>query len=152
MCLKIDVRSCVPNPRRCLKCHKFGHDLQSCRGRQTCAKCASNDHQSDDCNAAPHCLNCEEDHTTYLKSCPSWKKEKGIATDKGGSLPKMHVRRRYTHILIHSENKPLIRCLGRHTTHYTRIQPLPRRSLGHLRSGRLGESCPVTSKKGPAGL
>ncbi|GBO18691.1 hypothetical protein AVEN_242066-1 [Araneus ventricosus] len=76
------VRPYIPNPLRCYKCQRFGHSIQSCRGKQTCAKCAEIGHASDTCQATPHCANCKGDHPAYARSCPRFKDEKEIQAVK----------------------------------------------------------------------
>lgn len=60
-----------------MKCQRFGHGSQTCRGRARCAKCASCEHVSENCTSEACCANCE-DHAAYSRSCPAWKKEKQI--------------------------------------------------------------------------
>ncbi|XP_065285002.1 uncharacterized protein [Dermacentor albipictus] len=76
--IKIRVSRYIPNPFRCLTCQRFGHSSQNGQGRQTCAVSSAQEHPSDNCENAPHCVNCEVEHAAYLRTCPSWKKEKEI--------------------------------------------------------------------------
>ncbi|XP_064456600.1 uncharacterized protein LOC135367290 [Ornithodoros turicata] len=74
------VRPCVPNPRRCFKCQRFGHGSQVCRGRTTCPKCADTDqnHTAKTCQNKIKCANCSGNHPVYSRSCPQWQQEKDI--------------------------------------------------------------------------
>ena len=55
------VEQYVPAPLRCLKCQKFGHHREACRGRQTCAKCSEKDpdHAEEDCLKEIQCADCQ---------------------------------------------------------------------------------------------
>lgn len=81
--LNLRVRPYIPNPRRCFRCQRFGHSLQTCRGKITCAICASNEHDSDACdNENVKCANCGEAHPAYSRKCSRFKLEKDLLTLK----------------------------------------------------------------------
>ena len=68
----------VPNPLRCLKCQRFGHGHNTCRGCETCFRCGEEGHDGKSCQKDPMCKNCKGDHMSSSKQCPIWKKEKEI--------------------------------------------------------------------------
>ena len=76
--LKVDVSLYIPNPLRCFKCQKFGHDKDNCRGSQCCVRCGQNSHDSTDCQLPEKCSNCQGDHMATLRNCPVWKKKKSL--------------------------------------------------------------------------
>ena len=41
----------IPNPLRCYKCQKYGHDEDNCGGREVCGKCGQQnpDYRINDC-------------------------------------------------------------------------------------------------------
>ena len=76
--LRIPVVPCIPNPLRCLKCQKFGHGQNTCRGRLTCARCGQFDHESKTCQNEIACTNCDGKHFAYSRECSRWKMEKTV--------------------------------------------------------------------------
>ena len=76
--LKIPVVPFIPNPLRCLKCHRYGHGENAFRGKVTCARCGQVDHESKTCNNAISCANCKGSHFAYSRECPKWKQEKQV--------------------------------------------------------------------------
>ncbi|GFX27881.1 uncharacterized protein TNCV_3083041 [Trichonephila clavipes] len=80
--LNCKIRPYIPNPLRCLKCQRFGHSQNSCRGQLTCSRCAAVGHSSTDCTLEPKCINCSQIHTADSKLCPKWKTEKEIQAIK----------------------------------------------------------------------
>lgn len=94
------VRPYIPNPRRCFKCQRFGHTLQSCRGKETCAKCASTDHHAISCAAQEvKCVNCAGPHPAYSRKCQKFQNEKEIMSIKvKEGLSIQEARRRFSFV------------------------------------------------------
>lgn len=84
--VRVKVRLFIPNPMRCFRCQRFGHTRTRCDNRQACSKCASTDHSDENCDSdVPRCVNCGEGqtpHASYDRSCPTYAKEKEIASIK----------------------------------------------------------------------
>ena len=71
------VRIYIKHPRRCFKCHKFGHPSKYCRSPQSvCPRCGSTLHTS--CEHPPCCPNCKGSHIASSVDCPSFLLEKEI--------------------------------------------------------------------------
>lgn len=72
------VRTYVSFPRRCFKCHRFGHPQKYCRSSQTiCPTCGSSLHPN--CNKDPPCCpNCKGPHPASSVHCPFFTLEKEI--------------------------------------------------------------------------
>ena len=90
------VEQCVPAPRRCFKCQKFGHHREACRERQTCAKCdgKDSDHADEDCLKEIRCANCQQDHPADSRTCGVYQKEKDIIEIKHKrNVPFLEARR-----------------------------------------------------------
>ena len=75
---RVNVRLYIPNPRRCVKCQKFGHTKKFCKNNQVCAKCGKENHAYENCTNEPECFNCKGNHPASSRMCPSWTKEKKI--------------------------------------------------------------------------
>lgn len=89
------VRPYIPNPRRCFKCQRFGHTLQSCRGKETCAKCSSTEHNTETCKTQDlKCVNCTEPHPAYSRKCKRFQDEKQIMSLKVKENISIHEARR----------------------------------------------------------
>ena len=84
--MKIDMF--VPNPLRCLKCQRFGHGQNTCRGCETCFKCEEG-HDGKSCQKDPMCKNRKGDHMSSSMQCPILKKEKEIL--------KVKTEKKFTH-------------------------------------------------------
>ncbi|GBL95340.1 hypothetical protein AVEN_154758-1 [Araneus ventricosus] len=80
--MRLSVRTYIPNPLRCFKCHRFGHSKPSCRGTLTCARCAEVGHESTNCTRTEKCVNCKGEHTSFSRNCIAWKREKEIISTK----------------------------------------------------------------------
>ncbi|XP_055932861.1 uncharacterized protein LOC129962885 [Argiope bruennichi] len=80
--MKLAVRHYIPNPLRCFKCQRFGHSKASCRGTLTCARCAEAGHDSYACTAVEKCKNCKGSHASFSRTCPTWKFEKEVISEK----------------------------------------------------------------------
>ena len=78
--LELEVKPWVPNPRRCFKCHRFGHTQQRCRRpKAVCARCGTSSHGENDCKVdPPKCCNCGGEHMASSKECPKYLEEKCI--------------------------------------------------------------------------
>ncbi|GBO23986.1 hypothetical protein AVEN_111015-1 [Araneus ventricosus] len=78
------LRPCIPNPRRCFKCHRYGHSQQSCRGTDpVCGKCAESGHEINVCNSDTFkCRNCSDPHAASSKTCSTWIFEKEVIAVK----------------------------------------------------------------------
>lgn len=76
--LSVRVEAYIPNPVRCFKCQRYGHNKNYCKHGATCPKCGKEDHEEEACREEPHCINCDGDHPAFSKSCPKWVQEKEI--------------------------------------------------------------------------
>lgn len=71
---RCDVRLYVPRPRRCFKCHRFGHGANNCRAeQQLCYNCGKEQHGT--CTERPYCINCTGQHAATSKQCPIYQLE-----------------------------------------------------------------------------
>jgi hypothetical protein len=78
------VRKLLSEPKRCLKCQKFGHYVADCKAEtDRCARCGEK-HQTTLCTAMDpslhKCMNCIDNpkgHGTADRTCPAYLKEKG---------------------------------------------------------------------------
>lgn len=68
----------IPDPMRCFKCQKFGHNQINCQLEVKCSKCAKPDHRDQDSQDTAHCASCNGYHPSISKPCPIWIKEKAI--------------------------------------------------------------------------
>lgn len=76
-----EVREYIPNPRRCMKCQKFGHIQKICNRQEVCSMCLENNHRKENCAAkAPICANCDNvpPHQSSSRSCPTFLEEMNI--------------------------------------------------------------------------
>jgi len=71
-----EVREYIPRPRRCFKCHRFGHGIRTCRQEgNTCVNCGEGTHEGE-CTNETKCRNCESnDHDAASTSCFYYKLE-----------------------------------------------------------------------------
>ena len=73
--VRYEVRPCIPLPRRCGKCLRYGHGKNTCRARaQRCVRCAQ-EHPSEGCTAPPCCAACQGPHPVNDKACPVWEEK-----------------------------------------------------------------------------
>lgn len=71
------IRTYIPFPRRCFKCHKFGHPQKYCRSPHVvCSQCGSSLHAT--CANPACCPNCKGPHSASSVHCPFFKLEKEI--------------------------------------------------------------------------
>ena len=71
------VRAYIPRPRRCYKCHRYGHGALNCRSTETiCSNCGNSAHG--ECNMSPKCINCGGDHPVFATDCPTYRYEEEI--------------------------------------------------------------------------
>lgn len=65
--MSFQVRSYIPPPLRCFKCHRFGHVAAICRGKRRCGKCEGEDHEYGQCQegVSVKCCNCGVSHAAY---------------------------------------------------------------------------------------
>ena len=76
------VRIYIPRPRRCFKCQRFGHGANTCRSViNICGKCGKTAHDGD-CVSGAFCINCGGPHPSFIRACPSYKKEQEILAYK----------------------------------------------------------------------
>ena len=69
------VRPYIPLPRRCYKCHKYGHLSHSCTRKAICGNCGSQTHihsKDSQCTLSPCCVNCDGNHAAFDRCCPKW--------------------------------------------------------------------------------
>ena len=80
------VRLYIPLPRRCFKCHKYGHSGAKCRSTvSVCGRCGENendDHKSKTCQQPIKCCHCNTAHLVSSKNCPRYLYEKEVLTIK----------------------------------------------------------------------
>lgn len=66
----------------CLKCLRFGHRTDNCRGAKRCEKCTErheNEEEFTNCNNAQSCLHCRSDkHKSTDPECPERKRQHNI--------------------------------------------------------------------------
>ena len=80
---QVAVRKLLSEPKRCLKCQKFGHYVADCKAEtDKCARC-SGKHRTTQCTATdpgtPECANCTDNpkgHGAADRTCPTYLKEK----------------------------------------------------------------------------
>jgi hypothetical protein len=81
---EVKVHKQMAEPRRCLKCQKFGHYVPDCKAdNDTCARCKG-PHRTANCNntntEALNCANCTDEdtkgHGAVDRNCPTFIKEK----------------------------------------------------------------------------
>ena len=85
-----NVRKMLTEPRRCLKCQRFGHYIPDCKATtDTCARCGEQ-HKTSQCNitemASFKCANCKDPgakgHGAVDRNCPTFKTEKDKIQDR----------------------------------------------------------------------
>ncbi|KAE9393710.1 hypothetical protein BT96DRAFT_828838 [Gymnopus androsaceus JB14] len=72
----LEARKSLPEPRRCMKCHNFGHFAKGCkREEDACGRCNSN-HRTSSCEAAEDGLFCAlckvTGHGASSRTCPTF--------------------------------------------------------------------------------
>lgn len=83
---KVEVRTYIPNPRRCRTCQKLGHTAKFCpTKKEVCAQCGQLELEDHNCSGT-WCVNCNSaEHRSTDNKCPSWlmakEIEKIIATE-----------------------------------------------------------------------
>ena len=78
----LKVKLSIPNPRRCFKCQKYRHGINTCTANSVCAKCGTECGNSyKDCENDAHCLHCNKDHPCTSQSCPMFILEKKIVEE-----------------------------------------------------------------------
>ena len=83
--LNVDVRTYIPNPRRCFNCQRYGHGNVTCTHDTVCPTCGQLGHEygADDCDKVKKCYHCEsETHDATSRDCPMYKLEKLILEKK----------------------------------------------------------------------
>lgn len=76
-----EVREYIPNPRRCMKCQKFGHIQKICNKQEVCSICLAFNHRKENCEAnTPTCANCDNipPHQSSSRTCPTFLEEMNI--------------------------------------------------------------------------
>ncbi len=71
------TRVFVPEPLRCYKCQKFGHNQKTCNNDPRCSFCSQN-HATKDCRdkeTERKCVNCKGKHSANSNACPIWKQK-----------------------------------------------------------------------------
>ena len=74
------VEQYIPASVKCIKCQRYGHHRESCRGPQTCGMCCEKDpsYMEEDCSNEAKYPNCWQNHPAFSKSCGTYKREKKI--------------------------------------------------------------------------
>ena len=67
-----------------LRCQKYGHHEDACRGWEVCGKCGQKypDLHMNECEFSNKCAKCGGDHPVYVRSCESRRREKEILSIK----------------------------------------------------------------------
>ncbi|GFR65040.1 nucleic-acid-binding protein from mobile element jockey [Elysia marginata] len=74
-----EVRSYVPTPMRCFRCHRFRHGRDRCRRSiDLCVKCGEPGHRGEECDRGHKCINCKGGHPASSKNCPKYLEEQAI--------------------------------------------------------------------------
>jgi hypothetical protein len=84
----------LPNPLQCLKCGVFGHVASRCEKEQEkwCGHCLAADHDRKTCMALmKKCGNCGQNHSTFSKVCPVFKKAREELITKLNAKSKRYV-------------------------------------------------------------
>lgn len=80
------VRPYIPLPKRCFKCHKYGHSGAKCRRPiAVCGRCGedeADEHKTSTCQRPAKCCHCNTNHLVSSKSCPRYLYEKEVLTIK----------------------------------------------------------------------
>lgn len=80
------VRPYIPLPRRCFKCHNYGHSGAKCRRQLgVCIQCGGDligDHKSETCQLPVQCIHCHQPHSVTSRTCPRYLLEKEILAIK----------------------------------------------------------------------
>ena len=87
--LNVDVRTYIPNPRRCFKCQRYGHGNSTCTHDTVCPTCGQTGHEygADDCDKVKKCYHCEsETHDATSRDCPMYKLEKTYSRKENPNL------------------------------------------------------------------
>ena len=79
---RVNVRTYIPNPRRCTNCHQFKHTKNFCKNDAACDKCGQVGHEENICTNEVNCTNCKGPHKSSSRECPVWKSEKAIVKYK----------------------------------------------------------------------
>jgi len=96
---RLRVRHFIPNPRRCFKCHKYGHIGNNCKSKEACGLCAGEKHPGE-CSSEQKCINCGAKHPAWSKQCPVYKREFGIQEIiTKERLPYREAKRKYIELL-----------------------------------------------------
>lgn len=66
---RVRVSPSINRVRKCVKCAKWGHSANFCRGSRACGKCGD-DHDTSACYSMAHkCVNCGGDHDSFYHNC-----------------------------------------------------------------------------------
>ena len=59
----------IPTPSKCLKFHKYGHDMRCCSERRTCGRWGLRDpdHTEEDCPTEIKCPNYRKNHPAFTR-------------------------------------------------------------------------------------
>ena len=79
--LSVPVRTFVPDPLRCFRCHRFGHGSAACRSQARCGRCGEPEHGKE-CNAVEKCPNCNGNHSAWDRKCSEFLRESEIVSIK----------------------------------------------------------------------
>ena len=81
--INLKVSPYIPNPMKCIKCHRFGHTERTCSRSELCAKCGQAAHENgSECINIVKCINCQGDHSASSNKCPKYLIEKEICKVK----------------------------------------------------------------------
>lgn len=87
------VKQYIPRPRRCFRCHGYGHSKTKCREEYSlCANCAKQEHG--ECLKPSKCINCGGNHSAASKNCATYLFESEVlATQANQRIPLFEARR-----------------------------------------------------------
>ncbi|GIY52635.1 ATP-dependent DNA helicase [Caerostris darwini] len=87
---------------RVLRCQRFGHSKNVCRGRYTCPNSGSTDHVEQRIFPAK-CASCSGDHPSNARICPQWTMEKQIQKVKARDP---HTLKRRENVRLYTSHTP----------------------------------------------
>lgn len=75
------VRAFIKKAVLCLKCLRYNHKQENCKGKRRCQQCSrlhENDEEYWNCQKPQRCLHCRKDHKTSDQTCPERARQNNI--------------------------------------------------------------------------